>query len=123
MPNRQPRRSHEQWQCLIDQFNNRTDLTHQQFCQAEGISVGTFRKHLYASTTRPARPAKVNRSSTGPVTTQSSTGHFGPVKIRASEHLSGVSCLELPGNIRLHTQSLPSAEYLHNLVKVLGFGH
>ena len=123
MPTRQPRRSHEQWQSFIEKFKNQADLTQQQFCQAEGLSLGTFRKHLYRSPSGATRARKQNPSLSKSVHSRSGPGSFGPVTIRDTEHLPEGSCLELPGNIRLHTQSMPSAEFLHNLVKVLGHEH
>lgn len=120
MTTRHPRRSHQQWQRYIDKYRNQSDLTQQQFCQREDLSLGTFRKHLYRSPTNATcRPS----SQSKPTQSTANTGHFRAVTIRDSEQLHAGSCLELPGNIRLHMQSLPSAEYLHNLLKVFGHGH
>ena len=121
MSARQPRRSHQQWRSYIDKFRNQRKLSQQQFCQAEGLSLGTFRKHLY----RAPAAVHVGHKAAPPKPTRSAadTGHFGPVTIRDTGVLTTGACLELPGNIRLHTQSLPSVEYLNNLVKVFGHGH
>lgn len=124
MPNRHPRKSQQQWQCLIDKFRSQTDLTQQQFCQSESLSLGTFRKWLYSSPTSSTRPGKQSSSGGEPlVKSQPGAGNFGPVTIRSAERSITESCLELPGNIRLHTQSMPSAEYLHNLVRIFSHGH
>ena len=123
MPTRHPRRTHQQWQTYLSKFRNQNTLTQQEFCEAEGLSLVTFRKHLYRCSSNTAPPG--GRSCAQPKSTRvtADTGHFAAVTIRDTEHLPSGSCLELPGNIRLHTQSMPSAEYLHNLVKAFGHGH
>ena len=121
MPTHHPRRSHEQWQPYIEKFRAQRDLTQQQFCEKEGLSLGTFRKHLYRVPTKHTSGHK-SRSPKA-VCSTAHTGHFGAVTIRDTERLPAGSCLELPGNVRLHCQSMPSAEYLHHLVKVFGHGH
>lgn len=124
MPTRHPRRSHQQWQIYLEKFRNQNTLTQQQFCEAEGLSLGTFRKHLYRSSSNTAHPGGRSCAQLKPVRgTTADTGHFAAVTIRDTGRLPSGSCLELPGNIRLHTQSMPSAEYLHNLVKAFGHGH
>lgn len=123
MPTRQPRRTHQQWQIYLEKFRSQNKLTQQQFCEAEGLSLGTFRKHLYRSSSNTA--AAGGRCCAQPKSTRATadTGHFAAVTIRDTGSLPSGNCLELPGNIRLHTQSMPSAEYLHNLVKAFGHGH
>jgi len=118
MSNRRPRRRHHQWQLLIDKYNSQTELSQEQFCRAEDLSVGTFRKWFYklASESRRAQPS--NQRQCAP-----DVSGFEAVTIRPSEQTSSDCCLELPGNVRLHTQTLPSVEYLQNLVKVFGYGH
>jgi len=123
MRNRHPRKSQQQWQCLIEKFRSQSDLTQQQFCQSEDLSLGTFRKWLYSSPTSSTRPERQSSSGGEPVKSQPGSGNFGPVTIHSDEHSITGSCLELPGNIRLHTQSMPSAEYLHNLVRIFSHGH
>ena len=123
MPARHPRRSHEQWQTYIEKFRRQRTLTQQQFCADEDLSLGTFRKHLYRSSSNKARAGARNSQQPKLVRDSADTSRFAPVTIRNTEHLPSGSCLELPGNIRLHTQSMPSAEYLHQLVKVFGHEH
>lgn len=122
MPKHQPRKSHYEWQLLIKEFRKQTELTQQQFCESQQISLGTFRKWLY-------KPTELNTGATGADqrTAKQITKHPASGFEAVSLHHSNLSvsgcCLELPGNVRLHTQSLPSIEYLQNLVKVLGYGH
>lgn len=123
MPTRHSRRTHQQWQAYLEKFRSQNTLTQQQFCEAEGLSLGTFRKHLYRCSSTAARKGGRNCAQLKPARATADTGHFAAVTIRDTGCLPSGSCLELPGNIRLHTQSMPSAEYLHNLVKVFGHGH
>ena len=123
MPTRHPRRTHQQWQTCLEKFRNKNTLTQQQFCEAEGLSLGTFRKHLYRCSSNIAHTGGRNCAQPKSARGTGDTGHFAPVTIRDTECLPSGSCLELPGNIRLHTQSMPSAEYLHNLVRAFGHGH
>lgn len=120
MSSHHPRRSHQQWQPYIDKFKNQSELTQQQFCQKEGLTLGTFRKHLYRSQSRTIAGTRQNPPQPKPAP---STGNFGSVAIEDTPRSPIGNCLELPGNIRLHTQSMPTAEYLHSLVKVLRHGH
>lgn len=122
MPNRQPRRSHDQWQSLIEKFTSQSNHSQQQFCEAEKLSLATFRKWLYKIAAENRSTENSNQLSTKPVS-KPTVGGFESIAIRPSAHLTSGCCLELPGNLRLHTQSLPSVEYLQNLVKVFGYGH
>lgn len=81
MPTRHPRRTHQQWQTYLNKFRSQNTLTQQEFCEAEGLSLDTFRKHLYRCYPKSTRV-------TG------DTGHFAAVTIRDTEHLPSGSCLE-----------------------------
>ena len=120
MRNRQPRKSREQWKSLIEKFHNQSELTQQQFCDAEQLALGTFKKWLYKFAAQD-RSALVPAQQSTPATPGSATPAFGPVTISSPTVFPSGCCMELPGNVLLHTQSLPSVEYLVNLVKV--FGH
>jgi len=122
MPGRQPRRSHEQWQSLIEKFTSQTELSQQQFCETELLCLATFRKWLYIFSGKN-RYAEQSNQPLVQQTSEPPISGFEAVAIRPSEHLTSGCCLELPGNVRLHTQSLPSVEYLENLVKAFGYGH
>jgi hypothetical protein len=118
---RKPQRSRKQWQGYNHKFNQGS-LTLEQFCEAEDLTVATFRKWRYKlashdpAKSRPEEHAQVSQP-------KSTAAGFGPITISQSTIPSGGCCLELPGNVRLHTQSIPSVEYLHQLVRVFGYGH
>ena len=121
MQARQPRRSHQQWHALIESINQ-SEVTQQQFCEAEHLTLTTFRKWLYKHAASKQSTDEIDRSIKRDGSKPGSTG-FGPVTISPSPHLTAGACLELPGNVRLHTQSIPPVEYLKTLVEVLGHEH
>lgn len=121
MQPRQPRRSHQQWHTLIEKFKH-SGLTQQQFCEAEHLTLATFRKWFYKHTASNQGTDEMSPSFKRQEPKPASTG-FGPVTISPSPHLPGGACLELPGNVRLHTQSIPPVEYLKTLVELFGNGH
>ena len=121
MQARQPRRSHQQWHTLIERFKQ-SELTQQQFCEAENLTLVTFRKWLYKHAACKQSTDEIGRSFKRQASKPASTG-FGPVTISPSPHLTAGACLELPGNVRLHTQNIPPVEYLKTLVEVLGHEH
>jgi len=120
MQHRHPRKSHQQWKSLIDKFHNQSELTRQQFCDTEQLSLRTFQKWLYKFAAQERNAAAPAGQSTRKAA-QNTPPAFGPVMIRPSSQLALGCCMELPGNVLLHTQSLPSVEYLQNLVKVFGY--
>ncbi len=117
---RQPRKSRQQWRSLIEKFQQ-CDLTHQQFCEIEKISVGTFRKWRYRLKSQEQSSDSGHQQSVSHKRASDAPG-FSQVAISQTAHLPAGVCLELPGNVRVHTQSIPSVEYLKTLVEVLGNG-
>lgn len=121
MTARKPQRSRKQWQFYIHKYNQGS-LTLEQFCEAEDLTVATFRKWRYKlasghqAKSRPEARSHVSQP-------ESAAAGFGPVTISPSNIPSGGCCLELPGNVRLHTPGIPPVEYLHQLVRVFGHGH
>ena len=61
------------WNALLNDFR-RSGLTHAEFCQRRGISIHSFRKHLYQAPTPKPTPAN-HLSSDG------TTSGFLPVTI------------------------------------------
>src|SRR3954470_3072634 len=54
------------WNALLSEFR-RSGLTHAEFCRRRGISIHSFRKHLYYKPTpRPARPELPAAASVAP---------------------------------------------------------
>jgi hypothetical protein len=51
------------WNALLSDFR-RSGLTHAEFCRRRGISIHSFRKHLYQSSSpKPTRPDLPNTAS------------------------------------------------------------
>lgn len=118
---RQPRRNRQQWHTLIDQFKQ-SGLTQHQFCESEHLSLATFRKWLYRDSaikrgTQEAIPSNKRRKH------QCASTGFNEVTISAAAQIPTGACLELPGNVRLHTSGIPPVEYLKTLVEALGHEH
>ena len=119
MQTRQPRRNRQQWKSLIEKFHNQNELSRQRFCDVEQLSLGTSQKWLYVFAAQEPNVAAPQQQTTRK-TCEAATPAFGPVMISASSELPSACCMELPGNVMLHTKSLPSVEYLQNLVKAFG---
>lgn len=120
MQPRQPRRNRQQWKSLIEKFHNQNELSRQRFCDAEQLSLGTFQKWLYRFATQEPPTTAPQQQQSIHKTDEAEAAAFGPVMISPSGELPSACCMELPGNVMLHTQSLPSVEYLQNLVKAFG---
>ena len=61
------------WNALLNDFR-RSGLTQAEFCQRRGISIHSFRKHLYQAPTPKPTPANHLTSNTAPL-------HFHPITI------------------------------------------
>src|SRR3954470_12823960 len=60
------------WNALLNDFR-RSGLTHAEFCRQRGLSIHTFRKHLYQTATPTPNPAKPHANG--------AADHFLPVTI------------------------------------------
>ena|SRR5438045_3519762 len=61
------------WNALLKDFR-RSGLTHAEFCERRGISIHSFRKHLYQASTPKPTPAN-------PLAPDDAAPHFLPVTI------------------------------------------
>ena len=61
------------WNALLDDFR-RSGLTHAEFCERRGISIHSFRKHLYRVPAPKLTPANLPSSD-------AAAAHFFPVTI------------------------------------------
>ena len=102
MATRRPNRSAEQWNDLLEQFNDSNE-PEADFCQRRDVNRLTFRKHRYAANAARKRAA----------------GAFVPVQVSApAVNGSGIH-LYLPGELRIAlTASADMATVVH-LVKAL----
>jgi hypothetical protein len=61
------------WNALLNDFR-RSGLTHAEFCERRGISIHSFRKHLYRVPTSKPTPAN-------PPSSDAAAAHFLPVTV------------------------------------------
>lgn len=88
------------WLSMVSKFA-KSELSQEAFCEAHGLTVGTFRSWLY----------RLRREG------ESSTPKF--VEVIASKSASQ-ACVVLIGKTELRFESLPDAAYLGALLRAAG---
>lgn len=112
MNTRKPRRSAAQWRDLVTQYHQ-GGMSESKYCQTHDLTLVSFRKWRY-------KFKAADSNAEQPITDTNNSG-FGPIHITPSR-LQTSMCLELPGGVLLHTNTIPPIDYLAQLTKVFGHG-
>jgi hypothetical protein len=90
------------WQSAVNKFD-KSELSQEAFCEAHGLTLGTFRSWLY----------RLRREG------ERSTPKFVEVSV-ADKSASSQACVVIIGKAELRFESVPDAVYLGALLRAAG---
>jgi hypothetical protein len=106
---REPRRGRQFWEQEIGRFEG-SGLRHAEFCRQRGLRLTSFRSWLYRLREEAAGTSAVAAAS---------LARFVEV-VEATPAGSPVGCVLRLGGLEVQLASLPSAEYLAELARLVG---